>query len=62
MRDGLTGARGGYELLEQTLGKRIIRHALRMPLDSYNPVGIARPFDGFDNSVWSVSRDVQILS
>src|SRR5260370_5764238 len=33
-----------------------------VPLDADEQSGIAGPLDRFDNSVWSVSRDVQILS
>jgi len=62
VRDGLTGACSRDELLKQALRKRIIRHTLRMPLDSDHPVRISRPFHAFDNAIWSVSRDVQILS
>src|SRR6267143_25361 len=62
VHDALTGAPGSDELLKQALRKRIIGHALRMPLDSDHPVRISCPFHGFDNAVWGVSRDVQILS
>src|SRR5258708_32152414 len=55
--DDLTGACGSDELLEQALRKRIVRHALWMPLDSYNPVGIAGPLDRLINAVGGLCCD-----
>ena len=62
MRDGLTGASGSYEILEKTLRKRVLRHALGMPLNSYDPVGIAGPFHGFDRAVPGVRYDAEFFS
>jgi len=60
--DGFTSASGGYEILEKTLRKRVLRHALRMPLNSYDPVGIAGPFDGFDRAVRGIRCDAEVFS
>src|SRR6267143_1901948 len=38
LSDGLTGASGSYEILEKTLRKRVLRHALGMPLNADDPV------------------------
>lgn len=62
MSDGLTGASGSHEILEKTLRKRIFRHALGMPLNSYDPVGIAGPFHGFDCAVRGVRYDAEFFS
>ncbi len=56
------GARGHDELLKQALRERIIRHALWMPLDSDDPVGIAGPFDAFDGAVRGVRCDAEFFS
>ena len=62
MHSGLMGACGSDELLKQALRERIIRHALRMPLDSNNPVRISRPFHAFDCAIRSVSRDTKVFA
>ncbi len=62
MSDGLAGARGSDELLEQALREQIIRHALRMPLNSHDPVGITDPFDAFDRAIPGVSSNAELFA
>ena len=38
LSDGLTRASGSYEILKKTLRKRVLRHALGMPLNTDDPV------------------------
>jgi hypothetical protein len=38
LSDGLTRASGSYEILKKTLRKRVLRHALGMPLNADDPV------------------------
>jgi hypothetical protein len=59
--DSLVGARSSDELLKQALRERIIRHALRMPLNSYDPIGITGPFHGFDGAIRGVSGDAELF-
>src|SRR5258705_10724400 len=61
VRDGFASARRGDELLKQALREQVIRHALRMPLHSHDPVGIAGPFHTFDRAIRSVSRDAEFF-
>ena len=62
MSDSFTSARGGDEFLKQALREQVIWHALRVPLNPNNPVGIAGPFHGFDGAVRGVSRDAQLFA
>ena len=56
------GARRRHKLLKQALRKRIIGHALRMPLNPHNPVGIASPFHGLDRAIRRVRCDAEFFS
>ncbi len=62
MSDGVAGGGSSRDkLLKQALRERIIRHTLRMPLNSNNPVGIADPLHGFDGAIRSMSRDAKLF-
>jgi hypothetical protein len=58
---GLTDAGRSNELLKQALGERVIRHALRMPLYSDDPIRIASPFDAFDSAIRGPRRYAELF-
>ena len=62
VRDSLMGSRRGDKLLKQMLREQVIRHAFRMPLHSYNPVGIAGPLYRFDSAIRRVRSDAEFFS
>jgi len=60
--NGLTGTRGRNEFPKQALRQQVFRHALRMPLNTDDPVGITGPLNGFDRAVGGACGDAQILA
>jgi len=56
------GPRCRNELLKQALRERIIRHALRMPLNSYDPIGVTSPFHAFDGAIRCVGSDTELFT
>ena len=50
------------EVTKKPLGKGVSEHALRMPLDAHDPVGVAGPLDAFDGSVRRMRRNAQIFA
>src|SRR5437016_1058695 len=55
-------ARRAYEISEQVLRERVIRHSFRMPLHADNPVFRRIQFHTFNNSVGATSGDPEIVS
>jgi len=62
VRDGISSAGGSDELPKQALRERIIRHALGMPLNANDPVGITGPFHAFHGAIRGVSRDAKLFA
>src|SRR5262245_19472795 len=52
--------RGGYKIGEQPLGEGVANHALRVPLNAYDPVGAAGPLDSLDGAVGSRCSNAQV--
>jgi hypothetical protein len=57
-----SAACGSHKVRKQTLGKRVIRHALGMPLNPHDPVRVARPLDALDGSVRSLRRYAKVFA
>src|SRR5437773_954811 len=54
--------RDPHEFGEQPLGERITGHALGMPLNAHDPVGVAVPLDTFDSAVGGLRGHPQVLA
>jgi len=60
MHGGFSG-RFCYKFFEQRLCEAVTDHALRVPLHALDPVGISRPFDRFNYSIWRTRHNAQVF-
>ena len=57
-----SGSRGLHQRAEKSRGKRVVPHALGVPLHSDDPMFMRFMFDSFDHTVWSNSCNTQTVA